>query len=275
MEKGFYDLTVRELTELGGSAITPKQNEARKRYNERIRKQHKEKEFMFMKKEFFSRAKDGLTLGEIGLLLFLARYMKFGKEGQLTHNAERLTVSGVAKLIKKSDKQVGRILSELEKRSLIYKVKEGRKTYIELSEELFVCGSLNGDDVKTVKIYKVKLSEIAKKLSLNELGLFMQMLENMHWKTHVLCDNPDEKETNQLILWKRKDLSEAFGVGRNFVSSTLRKLMDNKAIGEVRTVNEGIVLHPSIVARQVVAPTWDDIVNAIDNGLTKENYKKD
>lgn len=258
----------------GWQFISPDQQEARKKFGDMERKKQKEREFVFMKKEFFSEAKQGLSLGEIGLLLFLARYMKYGDEGKLTHKNERMTVSELSKLIKKSTRQVERILNELEKRSLLFRVKEGRNVYIELSDELFTCGSLNGEDVKTVKIFKVKLAEVAKKLSLNELGLFMQMLEFMHWKTHVLCDNPEEELTEQLILWKRADVSEAFGVSRNFVSATLRKLMDIRAIGEVRTVNQGIVLHPNIVSRQKNTPTWDEIVDAIDNGLTKENFKK-
>jgi DNA-binding transcriptional ArsR family regulator len=264
--------TIAELE--GWQLISPNQREARKTFVERERKMHKEREFVFMKKDFFNKAKEGLNLGEVGLLLFLARYMVLGEEGKLVHKTQRLTVSDIAKLVKKSDRQIERVLNELEKRSLVYRVKEGRNVFVGLSEELFVCGSLKGEDVKTVKVFKVKLSEVAKKLSLNELGLFMLMLENVHWKTHVLCENPDELETKQLILWRRRDLGEALGVGRNFVGSTLRKLKDIKAIAEVSTVNEGIVLHPNIVSRQPITPSWNEIVDAIDNGLTKENYKK-
>lgn len=284
IEQEFDDDMIRTVNELtpdtkiadlvGWQLVSPDQIEARKKYGETERKKHKEKEFVFMKKEFFSEAKEGLNLGEIGLLLFLARYMKFGSEGKLFSKNERLTVSEIGRMIGRKPTAVKKALNELEKRSLIYKVKEGRNVYVELSDDLFTCGSLSGEEVKTVKIFKVKLAEVAKKLSLNELGLFMQMLEFMHWKTHVLCDNPEEKLTEQLILWKRADVCEAFGVSRNFVSATLRKLMDIRAIGEVRTVNQGIVLHPNIVSRQKNTPTWDEICDAIDNGLTKENFKK-
>lgn len=273
--ENFYELTVRELVEMGGEARTPQRVNSDKAYKKKMsQKPHKEKEFVFMKKDFFNKAKEGLNLGEIGLLLFLARYMAFGEEGKLVYKAQRVTVSQVEKLIGKRPTAVRKALGELEKRSLLYKVKEGRNVYIELSDELFVCGSLKGADVKTVKVFKVKLSEVAKNLSLNELGLFMLMLENVHWKTHVLCENPDEIETKQLILWKRKDLCEALGVGRNFANSTIKKLKEIRAIAEVSTVNEGIVLHPNIVSRQPITPSWNEIVDAIDNGLTKENFKK-
>lgn len=266
------DMKVSDLE--GWKLISPAQQEAQKTYNEKGRKQHKEKEFVFMKKEFFSQVKADLSLGESGLLLFLARYMKINDDGKLTHKGKRMTVSEIAKLIGKSDRQVRTILDKLEKRSLIFKVKEGRSVYVDLSDDLFVCGSLNGADIKTVKVFKVKLSEVAKKLSLNELGFFMLLLENVHWKTHVLCENPDEKETKQLILWRKKDVCEALGVGRNFLNSTLNKLGEIKVIAEVKTVNEGIVLRPEIVSRQPSTPSWDTIVDTIDNGLTKDNYKK-
>jgi DNA-binding MarR family transcriptional regulator len=258
----------------GWQLISPDQQEARRKFGEQERKKHKEKEFVFMKKDFFSKAKEGLNIGEVGLLLFLARYMKMNDGGKITHQSKRITVSEVGKLIGRKPTAVRKALDELEKRSLIYRVKEGRNIYVELSDDLFVCGSMEGNKVEAVKIFKVKLAEIAKKLSLNELGLFMLMLENVHWKTHVLCDNPEEQETNQLILWRRKDLCEATGLGKNFVNATLRKLRDLKAIAEVRTVNEGICVHPSIVSRQRVTPSWEAICEAIDNGLTKDNYKK-
>ncbi|MFY0759851.1 hypothetical protein AB1K32_13335 [Metabacillus dongyingensis] len=251
---------------------SPSEREAKRRFVKHEGLSLKQKEFVFMRRDFLNETKEGLSLGEVGLLLFLARYMKLGDEGKLTHKGKRLSITEIAKLIGKTDRQVRTIITELEKRSLLFKVKEGRSVYVDLSEDLFVCGSLNGKDNDTVKVFKVKLAEVAKKLSLNELGLFMLMLNHMHWKTHVLCDNPDEKETEQLILWRRKDLCEALGASRNFVNATLRKLRELKAIAEVKTVNEGIVLHPSIVSRQRVA-SWDSIVNAIDNGLTKDNYK--
>ncbi|MEH7508138.1 MarR family transcriptional regulator [Priestia megaterium] len=258
----------------GWTLISPDQQKARSEYNKKSRKQHKEKEFVFMKKDFLSQTKEGLNLGEVGLLLFLARYMEHGKDGKLVNKTQRITVSEVGKLIGKKPTAVRKALDELEKRSLLFRVKEGRSVYVELSQDIFTCGSLNGEKVETVKVFKVKLAEVAKKLSLNELGLFMLMLENMHWKTHILCDNPEELTVNKLILWKRKDLCEATGLGRNFVNSTLKKLREVRAIAEVKTVNEGIVLHPNIVSRQRVTPTWDEIVDAIDNGLTKENFKK-
>lgn len=266
------DMKVGDLE--GWQFVSPVQQEANKNYGEKKRKPHKEREFVFMKKDFFSQVKADLSFGEAGLLLFLARYMKIYDDGKLTHKGKRITVSEIAKLIGKSDRQVRTILDKLEKRSLIYKMKEGRSVYVDLSDELFVCGSLNGADIKTVKVFKVKLAEVAKELTLNELGLFMLMLENVHWETHVLCENPDERETNKLVLWRRKDACEALGVGRNFLNSTLNKLGGIKVIAEVKTVNEGIVLRPEIVSRRPSTPSWDTIVDTIDNGLTKDNYKK-
>jgi len=258
---------------VGWNIESPAQQEAKKQYKQR--KTHKEREFTMMKRDFVSEAKEGLNLGEMGLLLFLSRYMKYEEEGKLIRNSKRMTVSDIAKLVKKSERQIRTILDELEKRSLLYKVKEGRNVYVELSEDAFVCGSLNGSDARTVKIFKKRLGQVAKQLSLNELGFFMMMLENMHWQTNILVDNPDEFDSCEIVLWSRNDLCEATEVSKRFLSATLSKLMKIEAIVELRSVHRALVLHPSLVSRQVVTPTWDDLLNIINGAeLTKYNMKK-
>lgn len=267
---------MKELIGFGWEFTSPKERDARRKYGERERKKrHREREFVFLIKDFFSKAKGGLTLGEMGLLLFLARYMRFSEEGRLIFKSKRLSVSELAKLVKKSPSQVRRLLAELERRSLIFRIREGNNVYVELSEELFVCGSLNGENVKTVKIFKKTLGEVAKDLSLNELGFLMLMLVCMHWRSHLLCSNPEEKDINKLNLLYKKYLPSKLGVSKDFVYRTLKKFQKLGIIAEVKEIKGGICLHPQIVSRQHINPNWEEICHCIESAQSKKYPKHD
>lgn len=101
----FKDTKVGDLLDNGWTLLSPERKAARKKYGERERKKRRrECEFEFLKKDFFSKAKNGLTLGGMGLLLFLVRYMHFSEEGRLIYKSKRLSVSELAMLVKKKSK---------------------------------------------------------------------------------------------------------------------------------------------------------------------------
>lgn len=163
-----------------------------------------------------------------------------------------------------------RLLAELERRSLLFRVREGNNVYVELSKELFVCGSLNGENVKTVKVFKKTLGEVAKNLSLNELGFLMLILESMHWRSHLLCSDPEEKDVNKLNLLHKKDLPDKLGVSKDFAYRTLKKFQVFGIIAEVNGVKGGICLHPKIVSRQHINPSWEEICHCIESAQSKK-----
>ncbi|MEC1490568.1 replication/maintenance protein RepL [Bacillus subtilis] len=169
---------------------------------------------------------------------------------------------------------VRRVIGELEKMSILFREKDGRNVYLSISEEHFICGE-GSKGYKTVKIFKEELKRIAKQVSLTELGFLALTLGHMHWETHVLCDNPDTLDKSQIVLWKKRHLQEATGISASFLSSTMKKLRELKVIAEVRTVNEGVVLHPNIVCRTATKPSWEAICETIDNSITMDNLKKD
>ncbi|MGE7761007.1 hypothetical protein [Peribacillus sp. NPDC097895] len=271
MGKINLESTAKDLLESGYTITSPAQKER----NEQFKRLHKPKEkgFVMLQRDNFNSVKGNLKIGQVGMYLFLVSYMKLNEEGKLYKSkTDRLSMEDVSKLVGKKPAQVRAIISELEANGLLTREKVGKNVYINISEGFLVCGKSRNDSM-FVKVFKTRLSEIAKKLTMNELGLFMLMLGHMHYKTHILCDNPDQEKTNELVIWKRKDVENEFGLSKNFVGTTIRKLREVRAVAEVRTVNEAIVLHPSVVSR-TEAPTWDKIVDAIDNGLTKDNYKK-
>ncbi|MGG3573247.1 helix-turn-helix domain-containing protein [Bacillus gobiensis] len=265
------DTKVKDLQ--GFKIVSPAKQERDKAFYENERKKHKEKGFVMVDRDNIIYANKELSLSQAGLMMFLVSFMKFNEEGKLFHKGERLTVTNIAKLVGKSPKQTRRTIDELEALGFVAREKVGRKVYLNVTPALMVCGYTDSER-KRVKVYKERLRGLSKKLSLNELGLLIFMLGHLHWKSHVLCANPDENETSNVVLWKRRDVIEALGVSKDFIYKTLNKFLQLKITVEVKSVNEGIVLHPSLVSRQETRPTFDEILHVINESLTKENYKK-
>ncbi|WP_338786262.1 hypothetical protein [Metabacillus sp. FJAT-53654] len=272
--ENFYDLTIRELVELGGEAKTPQRVNSNKAFKKKLSQKRLGNEQFVRVKEDFNEVKKYLSLEQSGLLMFLVGFVKFNEQGQLFHDSKRMTVSDIARLIGKSEAQTRKVLGELEAFSLIYREKVGRSVFVTLGESFFNCG-YSGESFKFVKVYKTRLKEIAKKLSLNEIGFLMLLLTHFHWETHLLVDNPSEKDMSKLIVWQRKHIAEELGLSIDFVKRAIPKLRKVQAIVEVKSAKTGLVLDPSLVCRQEVKPSFDKIVRTINEaGLTKENFKK-
>ncbi|MEH7504936.1 hypothetical protein V7152_23490 [Neobacillus drentensis] len=274
MEKSYYDLTVREIVEMGGEVKTPQRVNSDKAFKKKMSQKQLGNERFIRVKERFGEVKKHLTLEQSGLLMFLVGFVKINEEGKLFNNGERMTVSDIAKLVGKSERQTRAVLSELEAMSLIYRDKVGRQVFVSLGETFFNCG-YSEESFKFVKVYKTRLKEITKKLALNEIGFLMLLLTHFHWETHLLVDNPNERDFSKLIVWQRKHIAEELGLSMDFVKRTIPKLRNVQAIVEVKSAKTGIVLDPSLVCRQEQKPSFDKVVRTINEaGLTKENFKK-
>jgi DNA-binding transcriptional ArsR family regulator len=256
----------------GWKLISPEQQKRNREYMKR--EQGKGAGFVMMKRDNFNEVKSHLTLSQHGVLMYLITCMKINEEGKLFKSkTERLSMNDACKLLGKKPAMVRRVIGELEALSIVYREKEGKNVYLSISDDHFICGD-GSKGYKTVKIFKQELKRVAKELSLTELGFFALMLGHMHWDTHVLCDNPDEKDNTKIVLWKKKHLADELGVSRPFLSATMKKLRELRIIAEVRTVNEGVVLHPNFVCRQVNKPSWETICDTIDNCISRDNLKK-
>jgi predicted transcriptional regulator len=272
--ENMYELTVKELVEMGGEVRTPQRVNSDKAYKKKMNQRKLSNEQFVRVKEDFNKVKKLLSLEQSGMLMFLLGFVKFNEEGQLFNDSKRMTVSDIAKLLGKSEAQTRKVLSELEGLSLIYREKVGRNVFVSLGETFFNCG-YSEDSFKFVKVYKTRLKEIAKKLTLSEIGFLMQLLSHFHWETHLLVDNPSETDKSKLVIWSRKHIAEELGLSIDFVKRAIPKLRKVQAIVEVKSAKTGLVLAPSLVCRQEQKPSFDKIVRTINEaGLTKENFKK-
>ncbi|MCP1122939.1 hypothetical protein NKR74_06255 [Bacillus sp. 3103sda1] len=266
--------TVKEYLQDGYTLVSPKEKELRRKFVER----KLSNEQFVMVKEGFSEVKKHLSLEQSGVLMLLMSFVKLNSDGQLyiekDRKLERMTVSDVESLIGKSERQTRKVLAELEKLSLIERNKEGRDVYVSLGENFFNCGIYEGNE-RFVKVYKAHLKEIAKQVTLSELGLLMLLLTHIHYKTHLLVDNPNEKDLSKLVIWQRKHIAEELGVSIDFVKRAIPKLRKVKAIMEIKSVKTGIVLSPPLACKQGLKPTLEEIQGAIDGcSFSKANFKE-
>lgn len=270
MSRGELEQAKLKVLENGYTLVSKEAMEARKKYS---KKRLGNEQFVRVKGGF-EEVKKHLSLEQSGLLFFLVGFVKFNEEGKLFNNSERMTVSDIAKLVGKSEAQTRKVLGELETLSLIDREKVGRKVFVSLGETFFNCG-YSEEAFKFVKVYKTRLKEIIKQLTLNEIGFLMQLIPHFHWKTHLLVDDPNENDLSKLVVWQRKNIAEELGLSIDFIKRAIPKLRKVQAIVEVKSAKTGIVLDPSLVCRQELKPTFEEIVRTInDAGLTKENFKK-
>ena len=269
------------VLEAGYDLVSQAQKEARKNFARQeayntAKVLGREKRYILMKKDNYNTVKLQLTLSQHGILMYLLTCMEINKEGKLFKNkTDRLTMSDVSNLTGKSAAQIRKVVTELENLGIVTRETEGRNSYLSVSEGFFVCGSTGNGKYNTVKIYKQRLKEVVKEISLNSLGFFALMLGNFHWKTNLLVENPEEQETEKLILWKRKDLEEAYGLSRPTVKKCITELAKARMTFVVITIEEAICLDHKITNRQKKEVTVEELLDNIQKAsLSSDNFKK-
>ncbi|MDF9886691.1 DNA-binding IscR family transcriptional regulator [Bacillus sp. LEw-kw-24] len=258
----------------GGKVTTGAQLEQQKKYSEK-KANRDTHHFSMQIKERYETIKENLTLQQHGLLLFLATCMRFGEDGKLfTDKGKRVNVKELTIQLGKTRSQLNKILSELEANGVIQRVTEGKTTYIDMTDAVYICGKLEGD-YKTVKLFKAHLHEKAKDLPLNTLGLFALLLTYMNWKTNLIVENPDEQDTRKLVLLKRSHLVDLLGISKNTINKLMGELNRARLIVEVKTITDAICLDPKAVSRQAKKITFEELLDNIEEAsLSVMSFKK-
>ncbi|MFI8709804.1 hypothetical protein ACIGHG_22750 [Bacillus sp. NPDC077411] len=219
------------------------------------------------------------TLNDVqkGSLLLMSTFLKRNSDGSLSDsNGGKLTVNKLADLTGKSVRQAKRIIEECANVGALTTHKEGKEIVITFTDMLYKCGTLEGEDRKNhVKVYQQRVREVSEKLTLKELGLLADLLAHFHWKTHILCENPTGISTQDIKVWRRKDIIEKLGYNRKFVYDTINKFKKNRILIEISAQIDVICLSPYIVSRQVEKVTLEqieEVAHSIADNLTSNSY---
>lgn len=132
--ENLYDLTVRELVELGGEAKTPQRVNSDKAFKAKLSQQDK-RTFVQIEDKGVKQVSQTLTLTQAGTLLSLMAYVG-DSQGNLIFDKEKLGTEQLAKLTKTSLATLKRNLSELVSLGYVQANKEGRKVVYAVSPYL-------------------------------------------------------------------------------------------------------------------------------------------
>lgn len=266
-----------ELLEAGYDLISPAQKEAQKKYKEKAKLGNEQ---FVMVKEGFTDVKKHLSLEHSGVMMYLLGFAKLHERGQLfvesadKKKLERMTTTHLADLLGKSKRQTNDILVDLEKLSLLVRVKEGRSVYVSLGESFFNCGDYNESGL-FAKVYRTELKEVAKKITFSELGLLMQLINHTHFQFHILVDNPNETNSSNLQIWSRKHIANELGISIDFVKRAIPKLRKVGAIVEIKATKTAIAMSPNLICKKAYKPTFEEVISAVNGaGFSKENFKR-
>ncbi|MBT2722858.1 helix-turn-helix domain-containing protein [Bacillus sp. ISL-46] len=165
-----------------------------------------------------------LSLEEMGAVFLLLPYMNLKRKGELTIRGEKMNVTSISKAIGKSVPQTKRLLPKLVETGVLYKEREGRSIVYGVSTEYHRIGK--GHTVHFTKLYQqftLKLQE-EYDLTIQLAGLLYAILPYFHYKTFLLCNNPNEQDDKALDPMSECELSELLGTDRSTINRLLNQL---------------------------------------------------
>jgi predicted transcriptional regulator len=175
-----------------------------------------------------------MNLVEAGAMFSIMVHLDFNSDGIIVKNGKSVTMKDLESILGKSKRQVMTLLTNLERLSLVFRVKHGRETKIQVNEAFHYIGKSLNKDFKT-KVYTVKARTLVEQLNLQELGLLYKIIPHFHYEHMILCKNPDERDTNKLEYMKAEELADSVGVDKRTFFRLLPKLRQKGVIMSMKT----------------------------------------
>ncbi|MCE7792302.1 helix-turn-helix domain-containing protein [Salipaludibacillus sp. CUR1] len=270
MSRDYGELTIRELVELGGQAITPERVEANEAYKQKQKLLNADKrQFTKVNERECSLIVNTLTLTQAGTLLSMFAYMELGESGLLYHNGKELSIKDFSKLTNKSERALQRSISELVNLGYVTAHKSGRSTYYSINTQIANRGKSQGEGFFS-RLFVTQLREVIKGATLQELGLFLHLLPHFNTRAYVISKNPHELELNKIELLNREKIAELTGLSLPTVKRLIPSMMRKGLLTGVKTWRTAIILHPRLVSRQLKKVTLEDVTDIIENELNKK-----
>lgn len=279
MSNGYTKEEIREMKRIvvkeeGGFFFSDKQREAYKKIKKR--EESKEDNTWFSWQNYARHIAIKETLNDVqkGSMLLMSTFIKRNSNGLLydTRGGE-LTVNDLAKLTGKSVRQAKRIVSECENIGALTTRKECNEIVITFTDLLYKCGNLEGEKLNHVKVFQQRVREVSSELTLKELGLLADILAHFHYKTHILCANPNEMDTENIRPWRRQDIVEQLGYNHKFVTASMRKFKNNRILLEVSGRVDLIVMSPYIASKSAEKVTLEQIEKVADSVANNPKVK--
>ncbi|HDR7672449.1 hypothetical protein RE438_22815 [Bacillus wiedmannii] len=213
-----------------------------------------------------------------GLVLVLSSLMRARSKGKLVDgNLNPLNTLDIARKINKSEKTIRPLLRNAETLGLIKSSKLGNEYIYTLEPEYYICGKSTGLD-DFVKVFQGKTLEISrnKKLNFSDLGILSVLINQMHYESHIICEDPTNPSYKEMKVWRPKDIAEKLNLDIQAVRRSLRKFNNEGITVEIKAYGiKTIILNPEMFSRHRLKIDMDilkEVANREKGNLTRNNY---
>lgn len=216
-----------------------------------------------------------LTLEEKGAVFFLLPYMNLKRNGEMTLRGERMDVKKIAKAIGKSVPRTKVLLPKLVEAGVLYKEFEGRRVVYGMAPEFHTIGKVQeGYFTKLYQQFTLILKD-EYDLNIQLAGVLYAILPYFHYKTYLLCTNPNEQDDKALDPMTERELGELLGVDRSTVNRLMSKLARRGVVAKIGAYGVSIYrVNPDLMYRLGNESDYTEAIRA-DFQETMKSYKKD
>lgn len=200
-----------------------------------------------------------LSLDEMGALIKLLPYMRFNKSGQLLMDDVRMGAKEIAKAIGKKERQTKTLISALVKAGVLREEKEGRRKVYSVDRAYHTIGITPGSPF--TKLFQSFAKKQLEKLTIQQAGVLYAALPFFHYKSYLLCNNPDEPDENKADPMDAKELAEKLNVNYKTLYRHLDALSKKGLILKVGAYGVTIYrAHPDLMFRAEVEDEFTEKV---------------
>lgn len=219
-----------------------------KAYHEKMKNRIK-KEFIWCDNTSVREVSPFMSLIEAGAMFSIMVHLDFNTDGFIVYKGRFATMSDLEKLLGKGKRQVANIVKKLEELSLVYRVKQGRSTLIQVNESVHWIGKKVREEIAT-KVYSKVSKSLIEELDLNELGLLYKIIPYFHCEHMILCKNPGEANPKGLGELSLSELADLVQVDRKTMQRIIPKLVKKKALAKAVTGNRThYIVNPNLFFR--------------------------
>jgi DNA-binding transcriptional ArsR family regulator len=189
-----------------------------------------------------------LSLDEFGAMIKLLPYMRFKAGGDLYYEGKRMGKAEVAQAIGKKPRQTANILSALVKAGVLETKKEGRRVVYSVAEEYHTMGETRDDQF--TKLFQGFIRKHFGKLTTQQAGVLYAVLPFFHYKSYLLCTNPDEPDEDKADPMTAKELAEVLHIDDKTVYRHMNALSKHGIVLKVAAYGATIYrIHPDLMFR--------------------------
>jgi hypothetical protein len=201
-----------------------------------------------------------LEVNELGAIMKLLPYLRINSGGRLISDGKRMGIAEIRKAIGKGDRWTVSLVKTLVEQDVLISEKEGRRNVYNVNERYHTIGHTFKDSYYT-KLYQTKTRTDIKDISIQAAGVLYKMLPFFHYSKYYLCENPNERNTDQLIHLTQRKFADVVCVDKAIVNRAITELSKNGFVMISRSFGATVIMvNPDVMFRQRIGNEYTESV---------------